>query len=126
MECDMEIEDESPEASGMEEEATPPISVAPPIPVPPVVADRGEGQKVDQALLPTTREAPVEEDNEPLPPGVEDDEPLPPGIEAATSGMREIPSSGANIAGEAGAVSQEPGNSDRSAKQTGEWGVRGF
>ena len=120
MECDMEIEDESPEASGMEEEATPPISVAPPIPIPPVVADRGEGQKVDQALLPTAREAPVEEDDEPLPPGVEDDEPLPPGIEATASGSREIPP---NIAGEAGAVSQEPG---KSTEQTGEWRMKDF
>lgn len=125
MECDMEIEDESPEASGMEE-ATPPrepaaISVAPPIPVPPVVADR-EGQMVNQALPPTTREEEpkVEEDDEPLPPGVEDDEPLPPGIEAA-SGSREVPPSAGNVAGEAVAVSQEPGRNGKSTEQPGEW-----
>ena len=122
MECDMEIEDESPEASGMEE-ATPPreppaISLAPPIPVPPVVADR-EGQKVNQALPLITREGEpkAEEDDEPLPPGVEDDEPLPPGIEVA-SGLREIPPSAGNVAGEAALVSQEPG---RSTEQPGEW-----
>jgi hypothetical protein len=122
MECDMEIEDESPEAS-IVEEATPPreqsstaISVAPPI-----VDDLSEGQKVNQALPPTTREA-VEEDDEPLPPGVEDDEPLPPGIEAA-SGSRGSPPSGVNIAGEAGVVSQESGKTEKIAEQPGKWVV---
>ena len=110
MECDMEIEDESPEASGIEE-ATPPrepstaISVAPPIPVPPalgaIAADHSEGQqKVNQALPPGSREV-AEEDNEPLPPGVEDSEPLPPGIEASS----DSPTGAVTT----GLVSQEPG-----------------
>lgn len=124
MECDMEIEDESPEASGMEEATPPPepstaISVAPPIPVPPTVADHGEGQKVNQPLPPTTRET-VEEDDEPLPPGVEDDEPLPPGIEAA-SGPRETPPSVGIVAGKAASMSsREPGRNDKSTEQLGE------
>ena len=81
MECDMEIEDDSPEASMMGE-ATPPMD--PPIPATTVVVD--EGQKVDQALpLPTSREGETKaEDEEPRPPGMDEDEPLPPGTEVSS------------------------------------------
>ena len=121
MECDMEIEDESPEASGMEE-ATPPreppaISVAPPIPVPPVIDD-DKGQTVEQALPPTSREgeSKVEDDDEPLPPGVEEDEPLPPGIEAA-SGSQVLPSSITTAGGNGEVLGKEPGKNDQSVAQ---------
>ena len=113
MECEMEIEDDSLDASGTEE-ATPPmeptISVAPPIPVVADLCVDDKGQKVNQALPPTPQEegsSKVEED-EPLPPGVEEEaEPLPPGIDidSATS---------SKDMGKASSVSQEPGRGGQS------------
>ena len=98
MECDMEIEDESPVASG--DEATPldegakSILLATQIPVPPSVTSSnviGGGQKVEQVLPPPISQESamtksLDEEDEPLPPGVEVEEkdqaePLPPGIE---------------------------------------------
>ena len=112
MECEMEIEDDSLDASGMEE-ATPPmeptISVAPPIPVVADLCVDDKGRKVNQALPPTPQEeesSKVEED-EPLPPGVEEEaEPLPPGIDidSATS---------SKDMGKASSVSQVPGKGVR-------------
>ena len=90
MECDMEIEDnESPEASDKETTPTPtPISVAASIPSTASSVLPDKGQKVNQALQPSSQEiSKCGEDDEPLPPGVEEEgeressEPLPPGME---------------------------------------------
>ena len=101
MECDMEIDDESPEASGEETTPTPmpstdSISVATSIPVPNLTTSSAlpdEGQKVNQDLPPSSQEGSKGgvggEDDEPLPPGVEKEkepeEPLPPGMEDSSS-----------------------------------------